>query len=152
MKAIPLQKQEVPFHELVGSEIERSFVTHWERHADPGTPDPRRELRVIPGRSIRCDLVWVKEGIITELDGGQFKSGGGRHNTDADRDKVNQLTLLGWTVLRYSGSMLSFDPLGVIGQICDVVNGVKPVRNIMVKPAPKRRKKKEIDYGDMELS
>ena len=51
-----------------------------------------------------------------EIDGGQYAPRGGRHNTDADRDKLNMACCLGWRVLRFSGSMLK-DP----ERVCDTV-------------------------------
>jgi very-short-patch-repair endonuclease len=48
------------------------------------------------------------------VDGGQHVAGGGRHNTDTDRAKLNAAALLGWRVLRFSGAMLANDPIGCI--------------------------------------
>jgi very-short-patch-repair endonuclease len=39
-----------------------------------------------------------------------WQAGGGRHNTDADRDKINTATLLGWRILRFSGAQIKKKP------------------------------------------
>jgi len=49
-----------------------------------------------------------------EIDGGQWAPMGGRHNTDADREKLNAAAALGWRVMRFSSSMLSNDPTAVV--------------------------------------
>lgn len=58
---------------------------------------------------------------MVEVDGGQHKVGGGRHNTDADREKLNLYTQQGYRVLRYSGTMIEADPMGVVSQVLTVL-------------------------------
>ena len=41
-------------------------------------------------------------------------AGGGRHNTDRDREKLNTAAALGWRVLRFSHTALETDPAGCI--------------------------------------
>ena len=67
-----------------------------------------REYRFskVVGRKHRFDYCWEKERVAAECDGGTYKAGGGRHNTDADREKLNLAAALGYRVLRFSGSML----------------------------------------------
>ena len=48
--------------------------------------------------------------IALECDGGQFKTGGGRHNSDSDREKLNNAALLGWRVVRFSTQQLYSNP------------------------------------------
>lgn len=98
------------------SELEREFAQYWRLLA-PTAPEPERELQLIPGRKFRCDFVWRDAMVAVEIDGGQWKARGGRHNTDKDREKMNLLTLHGWHVLRYSGEMLKKDPDGVIKEV-----------------------------------
>ncbi len=61
-----------------------------------------REYRFSPPRKWRFDFANVTERLAIEVDGGQWKAGGGRHNTDADREKGNRAVCLGWRVLHFS--------------------------------------------------
>lgn len=96
-----------------GSELEQLFEAYWNM-LSPGSVKPERELRLIPGRKSQCDFVWRTEKVVVEVDGGQWKPHGGRHNSDADREKCNTLVALGYRVLHFSGSMLKSDPAGCI--------------------------------------
>ena len=60
--------------------------------------------------------------IAVEIDGGQWVTGGGRHNTDKDREKINTAAIMGWRVLRFSGSQLTKDPIGCIDMIRYAIN------------------------------
>jgi len=96
-----------------GSELEQLFEAYWHM-LSPGSVAPERELRLIPGRRFRSDFVWRTEKVVVEVDGGQYQAHGGRHNTDTDREKLNELAIHGFRVLRFSGSMLKSDPAGCI--------------------------------------
>ncbi|MCP4049885.1 MAG: DUF559 domain-containing protein [bacterium] len=82
-----------------------------------------REYRFHPSRRWRFDLAWVNKKIAVECDGGQFKALGGRHNTDADREKINTATQMGWRVLRFSGTQIKSDPMGCIGVLKKTLEG-----------------------------
>lgn len=77
----------------------------------------KREHRFHQKRRWRFDLVWIEEKLAVEIDGGQWKPGGGRHNTDADREKMNAAALLGWRVLRFSASKMESDPIAFVDEI-----------------------------------
>lgn len=110
---------------MTSSEHEESFLGYLRMLA-PDLPKPEREVTgLITGRKSRCDFVWRDSRVIVEIDGGQWKAGGGRHNTDEDREKINQLTLRGWHVLRYSGTMINNDPDKVISQVVQAVNSFR---------------------------
>ena len=79
-------------------------------------PYPQVQYKFHPTRRWRFDYAWVAERVAVEIDGGQWQVHGGRHNTDADREKLNAAAELGWRVLRYSGAMLNA-PLDVAEQI-----------------------------------
>lgn len=64
------------------------------------------EYRFHPQRRWRFDLAWPAHRVAVEVDGGQWMAGGGRHNTDADREKLNAAAIAGWRVLRYSPRQL----------------------------------------------
>lgn len=125
-----------PTYDAGGSELERAFLTHWRALA-PDAPMPVREYRFAaihaggPGKGLRkrleamglrdwrFDFAWPEpqHKVAVEIDGGQWKPHGGRHNTDDDRRKGNAATLLGWRVLHVSGDMLRDDPVGIVGMI-----------------------------------
>jgi len=99
--------------------LEREFETRWRQLA-PDAPDPVQEYRFAwkaMRRRWRFDFAWPASRLAVEIDGGQWAPHGGRHNTDGDREKLNAAAALGWRVMRFSGSMLREDPLGVIEQV-----------------------------------
>ena len=79
---------------------------------EAGLPAPQLEYRFHSERRWRFDLAWPEYHLAVELDGGEWLARGGRHNTDADREKLNHAAVLGWRVLRFSGQMLERDPWG----------------------------------------
>lgn len=77
----------------------------------------RRRLRVYrfhPTRRWRFDFAWPARRVACEIDGGQWRAGGGRHNGDPDREKLNTAAALGWRVLRFSHQALEHDPAGCV--------------------------------------
>ena len=73
-----------------------------------------QEYRFYPLRKWRFDFAWPTYKVAVECDGMVWQAGGGRHNTDADREKINTAALLGWRVLRFSGKQIKNDPIGCI--------------------------------------
>lgn len=67
-----------------------------------GLPIPEREVCLIPGRRFRTDFFFPEARLAVEVDGGVWT--GGRHTTGQgftqDCEKTNELTLLGYRVLR----------------------------------------------------
>jgi len=67
-----------------------------------------REYVALEGRKFRCDLAWPLLKICCEVDGGDRSFG--RHaravGMAADCEKANLLTLAGWRVFRFSGTMV----------------------------------------------
>ncbi|UWH30373.1 hypothetical protein KW556_08790 [Aeromonas veronii] len=66
-----------------------------------GFPDPAAELVFHPKRKWRFDYAWEEQKLALEVHGGIHS--GGRHTRGRgfveDRAKMNEATLLGWTVL-----------------------------------------------------
>ena len=66
-----------------------------------GLPDPATELLFHPKRKWRFDYAWEEQKLALEVHGGIHS--GGRHTRGRgfveDRAKMNEATLLGWTVL-----------------------------------------------------
>lgn len=93
------------------------FVTLWRVLAPHGLPGPVAEYRFHPVRKWRFDFAWPGQRVAAEVDGGQWKAGGGRHNTDRDREKLNVAAALGWRVLRFSHTALTQDPAGCVEMV-----------------------------------
>lgn len=87
------------------------FPTLWRAH-DARTPQP--EYHFHPTRRWRFDYAFVAERVAVELDGGQWRENGGRHNRDTDRAKLNEAAALGWIVLRFSNQQWADDPHGCV--------------------------------------
>lgn len=107
------------------SELEEAFALAWRAraHLVAGAerwPDPERGFEFYPGRRWAFDFAWPDHLVAVECDGGQWKPGGGRHNTDDDREKLNAAALMGWRVLRYSLPMLD-DPEEVINEVMEAL-------------------------------
>lgn len=95
------------------SELEARFKAALKLHG-ADLPEPLHDtLQPVPGRKHRADFAWLPD-LIVEIDGGQHQARGGRHNTDADRVKLNEAAAAGWRILRFSGDMLERDPVGCI--------------------------------------
>ncbi len=99
-------------------------------------PDPQREYHFHPTRQWRFDFAWpsvsvngfrVHGGVAVEIDGGQWQAGGGRHNTDDDREKLNEAAALGWCVLHFSPKQMRDQG----GQCVDVLR-----RALQQEPTP----------------
>lgn len=89
-----------------------------------GLPPAEREYRFCPDRMWRFDFAYVEQRVAVECDGGQWVARGGRHNRDADREKLNTAAALGWRVLRFSPEMLESDGAGCIAQVRKALGGV----------------------------
>lgn len=85
------------------------FAQAWKLLA-PHMGAPEREYRFHAVRKWRFDFAFVDSGVAVEVDGGQFAFRGGRHATDADRDKLNTAAAMGWRVFRFSPRQLKNDP------------------------------------------
>jgi len=96
--------------------MEHDFLTLWRALAPGDLPGPVPEYRFHPVRRWRFDFAWPAErgGLALEVDGGQWMAGGGRHNGDKDREKLNVAACLGWRVLRVTPRDLETDPAGCV--------------------------------------
>ena len=56
-----------------------------------------------------------------EVDGGQYSKFGGRHSSDADREKLNIAASLRWLVFRFSPQQLTRDPEGCITLVVQAI-------------------------------
>jgi len=95
------------------SDGERAFATLWHLLA-PEQPQPEQEYRFTPTRRWRFDFAWPVQRVAVEIDGGQWKPGGGRHSSDVDREKLNEAAASGWRVLHFSPRQLTTNPQHVV--------------------------------------
>lgn len=82
-------------------------------------PAPEPEFKFHSTRKWRFDWAWPRFRIAVEVDGGQWTKFGGRHMTDADRDKINAAASLGWRVYHFSPTQLKHDPNSCIALVAD---------------------------------
>ena len=73
-------------------------------------PTPEVEFDKFMGRKHRFDWAWPEYHVAVEVDGGQFSKFGGRHSTDADREKRNIAASLRWLVFYFSPQQLEREP------------------------------------------
>lgn len=107
------------------SDLEAAFALAWRLYA-PDAPEPVEQLRFCPGRRWAFDFAWPDVMLACEIDGGQWQPHGGRHNTDADRDKLNHAAALGWRVLRFSAAMLR-DPEACVRMVREAIGEKTPI-------------------------
>jgi very-short-patch-repair endonuclease len=78
--------------------------------ANPDIPEAVKEYRFHATRKWRFDYAWPSHRCALEIDGGQWVAGGGRHNRDSDREKLNHAAADGWRVLRFSTQQVEREP------------------------------------------
>lgn len=104
------------------SDLEDQFLAMW-RILSTDCDDPVREYRFDPNRRWRFDFAWPDARVGVEIEGGVWSRG--RHTRgsgyQADCDKYNAATLLGWRVLRYTASHVCNDPHAVIEQVRSLI-------------------------------
>lgn len=73
-----------------------------------GLPEPEREYRFHPTRRWRFDFAWPDSMLAAEVEGGVWSRG--RHTRGkgfvADCIKYNQAVMMGWAIVRFTGSMI----------------------------------------------
>lgn len=74
-------------------------------------------VRDYPFLRFKIDLAKIDSKLAIEIDGGQFKPGGGKHSSKRDYEKINALTMAGWRVIRFRAIDMRADPLSTIEQI-----------------------------------
>jgi very-short-patch-repair endonuclease len=71
-------------------------------------PEPKREYRFYPARRWKSDFAWLYCKLLVEIEGGVWTQG--RHTRgkgyQSDIEKYNTAQLEGWTVLRFTPSMV----------------------------------------------
>jgi len=95
------------------SVLERDFLLACR---EMGLPESEREYRFDAKRRWRIDFAWPEHRVAVEIEGGDWS--GGRHlrgkGFNLDASKYNALTLAGWRLLRFTGTMIETDPFGCV--------------------------------------
>jgi very-short-patch-repair endonuclease len=82
------------------------------------------EYRFHPPRRWRFDFAWLDRKLAVEVDGGEWSRG--RHTRgkgfSGDCEKMNQATIDGWRVLRFTGSEIRKNHGSVIAMIVTALN------------------------------
>ncbi len=103
------------------SKLEARFRVAWLVYGlQCGHPAYDEEYKFHPTRGWAFDFAWPEQQVAVEIDGGQWSPHGGRHSRDSDREKLNAAAVLGWRVLRYTGTMLD-DPEAVISEVLEAL-------------------------------
>ena len=100
------------------------FLHAWNVLA-PNMPKPKAEFffdRHI-GRRHHFDFAFPDKKIAVEIEGNAWHvKGGGKHMQDADLEKYNIASMLGWRVFRLSPAMVKNDPTKHIGMILEAMD------------------------------
>ena len=107
------------------SNLEHMFATAWRVYGNGMQPVTEYQFAASIGRRWRFDFAWPSVKVAVEIDGGQYAFRGGRHATDADRDKLNHAACFSWRVLRFSGEMLK-DPENVCRMVKWALSELQP--------------------------
>lgn len=102
------------------SDGERAFKTLLVQLA-PDLPAPEYEYRFAPPRKWRFDFAFVKQKCAVEVNGGKWQTGGGRHNTAGDYEKLQTAAALGWRVFPVLPEQLTNDPHTVFDLLRDAL-------------------------------
>ena len=78
---------------------------------------PEYGFSKVVGRRHRFDWADIDARIAVEIDGGQFAPGGGRHASDADREKLNIAASLRWLVCRFSPQQWERNPAECVAMV-----------------------------------
>ena len=115
------------------SKGEREFLRWWNLLSGmPPPPNPEFEFAKHTAfkRNWRFDFSWPAQHVAVEIDGGTWMPKHGkksRHVTgegyEGDCEKLNAAAILGWRVLRYTTTMLANDPVGVVDQVKQLLDG-----------------------------
>lgn len=84
------------------SALEESLM---EQIAAAGLPFPQREVRFAPPRLWRADLLWTRQKVMVEIQGGTWLKVGhtGGKQYQSDCDKMFEAQMMGYTVVWVTG-------------------------------------------------
>lgn len=88
--------------------LELIFLELWEAHGNGLKPKPEHTFHEI--REWRFDFCWPNLLVAVECDGKTHRGKGGRHNSDGDKEKMNEAAIAGFYVLHFSRKMMEDAP------------------------------------------
>jgi len=98
------------------------FEYYWRMFGgDLPRPKPEINFDACIGRKHRFDWAWPEYRVAVEVDGGQYSKFGGRHSSDADREKLNIAASLRWLVFRFSPQQLEKEPEGCVKLVAQAI-------------------------------
>ena len=118
------------------SNLEAAFLVSWRLFGslEPAFKEPECEYRFHPVRRWRFDFAWPTVQVAVEMEGGIWTRG--RHTRgkgfEADCEKYNAATALGWRVFRCTAGMLEDDPYSFVTIVREAIEkkGAQDVREI----------------------
>lgn len=101
------------------SDLERAFVTRYLQLADDTMPMVLAEYQFHPDRKWRVDFAFPPYKLAIEIEGAVWT--GGRHTRPSgylkDVEKYNELSAMGWRLLRFTRTDIDNDPIAMIDTI-----------------------------------
>lgn len=98
------------------------WAYYWHIYCPDGPrPVPEYEFDKHLGRRHRFDWCYLPQRVAVEVDGGQYTRRGGRHATDADREKLNIAASLRWLVFRFSPQQLASNPEACVAMVAQAI-------------------------------
>lgn len=108
------------------SDDKKTLFLHAWRVLAPNMPAPVEEFNFDKhiGRKHRFDFAWEFARVAVEVNGNAWQTrGGGRHGNDADLEKLNLATSMGWRVFQVSPAMMKKDPARWVEMIARAISG-----------------------------
>ena len=110
------------------SDLERIFETlyvQYGRMEDIDLPELQWQYMFDEKRDWEFDYAHLSSKTAIELDGGEWLGAKGGHTSGTgkrrDCEKQNAAVVLGWSVLRFTASMLEDDPIKCIEQVLVII-------------------------------
>ena len=91
---------------MSASHLEAEFVNQLKQIGLPRPDESEFMFAKEIGRKWRADFAYTKIRLLVEIEGGEFINGRHNRNLRKDAEKYNWAVVLGWRVLRFTGSML----------------------------------------------
>lgn len=91
---------------MSASKLEAEFINQLKQTGLPRPDESEYLFAKEIGRKWRADFAYTEIRLLVEIEGGEFINGRHNRNLRGDAEKYNSAVLLGWKVLRFTGSML----------------------------------------------
>ena len=91
---------------MSASKLEAEFLNQLKQVGLPRPDESEYMFAKEIGRKWRADFAYTSIRLLVEIEGGEWVNGRHNRNLRGDAEKYNSAVLLGWRVLRFTGSML----------------------------------------------